>query len=213
MVPVPVVRHRQKAQLPRLPDYYPAWHSRLKGCYVLKLSEWGACKRLFKERGMRTFADGLRYYNDLDVAPGLEALERMRAFYTEKGIDILKDAVSIPGVSLHYLLRGAVERGAELYSPGKEAYEMLKGVVVEGRASCSRGTTKSGSRRSGHIRQRNRVFASASLVTTPMPSTCRRCWRKCPAGRKRLFTTRAVGLLEPRRISHKGSKTDLVPIR
>lgn len=56
----------------------------------------------------------------------------MRAFYTEKWIDILKDAVSIPGVSLHYLLRGAVERGADLWSPGKEAYEMLKGAVVGG---------------------------------------------------------------------------------
>ena len=79
---------------------------------------------------MCTFADWLRYYNNLDVAPGLEAFERMRAFYTEKGIHILKDAVSIPGVSLHYLLRGGVERGAELYSPGKEAYEMLKGAAV-----------------------------------------------------------------------------------
>jgi len=66
------------------------------------------------------------------VAPGLEALDKMRNFYTEKGIDILKDAVSIPGVSLHYLLRGAVERGAELYSPGKEAYEILKEAVVGG---------------------------------------------------------------------------------
>ena len=81
---------------------------------------------------MRTFADWLRYYNDLDVAPGLEALEKMRNFYTEKGIDILKDAVSIPGVNLHYLLRGAVERGAELHAPGKEAYEMLKEAVVGG---------------------------------------------------------------------------------
>ena len=99
---------------------------------MLTRDEWEGCQRLFKEKGMRTFADWLRYYNNLDVAPGLEALERMRAFYTEKGIDILKDAVSIPGVSLHYLLRGAVERGAELYSPGKEAYEMLKGAVVGG---------------------------------------------------------------------------------
>ena len=103
----------EKLDRPGLPDY-PAWYSRLKEEYTLKLSEWVACKRLFKQKGMRTFADCLRYYNNLDVAPGLEALERMRVFNTEKGIDILKDAVSIPGVSLHYLLRGAVERGAEL---------------------------------------------------------------------------------------------------
>ena len=66
------------------------------------------------------------------MAPGLEALEKMRVFYTEKGIDILKDAVGIAGVSLHYLLRGCVEPGAELYSACKEAYEMLKEAVVGG---------------------------------------------------------------------------------
>ena len=50
--------------------------------------------KIFKEKGMQTFADLLHYYNDLDVAPGLEALEKMRAFYTDKDIDVLKDAVS-----------------------------------------------------------------------------------------------------------------------
>ena len=75
---------------------------------------------------MQTFADWLLYYNKLDVAPGLEALEKMRAFNTEKGIDILKDAISVPGVSLHYLLCGTIERGADLYSPCKDAYDMLK---------------------------------------------------------------------------------------
>ena len=44
---------------------------------------------------MQTFADWLRYYNDLDVALWLEALEKMRAFYTDKDIDVLKDAVSL----------------------------------------------------------------------------------------------------------------------
>ena len=81
---------------------------------------------------MQTFADWLLYYNNLDVAAGLEALEKMRAFYTEKGIDILKDAISVPGVSLHYLLCGTIERGADLYSPCKETYDMLKNAMVGG---------------------------------------------------------------------------------
>ena len=81
---------------------------------------------------MKTFKDWVRYYNNLDVAPGLEALLKMKNFYTEKGIDIMKDAVSIPGVSLHYLLKGAIDRNAELYSPSKEAYSMLKEAVVGG---------------------------------------------------------------------------------
>ena len=121
----------EKLNYPGLPDY-PAWYSKLKECFVLKLSEFKECKKIFKEKGMKTFADWLRHYNNLDVAPGLEALEKMRAFYTEKGIDILKDAVTLPGVSLHYLLRGTIERGADLYSPGKEAYDMLKNAMVGG---------------------------------------------------------------------------------
>lgn len=60
---------------------------------------------------MHTFADGLRHCNDLDLAPGEEALEKMGVLCTAKVIDILlSDAVSLPGVSLHYLLRSIVER-------------------------------------------------------------------------------------------------------
>ena len=70
----------EKLDHPGLLDY-PAWNSRLKGGYVLTRDECEGCQRLFKEKGMRTFADWLRYYNNLDVA----ALERMRAFYSEKG--------------------------------------------------------------------------------------------------------------------------------
>ena len=79
---------------------------------------------------MRTFADCPRYYSNFDVAPGLEALEKMRSFYTEKKNDIPKDAVSVSGVSL--ALPESVEQGASLYSPRKEAYVMLKGAVVRG---------------------------------------------------------------------------------
>ena len=121
----------EKLDFKGLPDY-EHWYSKLKGCYLLTKTELEGCKKLFEEKGMKTFEDWLRYYNNHDVVPGLEALEKMRAFYSDKGIDILKDAVSIPGVSLHYLLRGCVERGADLYSPCKEAYEMLKAAVVGG---------------------------------------------------------------------------------
>jgi len=123
----------EKLNYPRLPDYL-AWYSRLRGKHVLSLSEYQECKKIFKEKKMHTFADWRRYYNDLDVAPRLETLEKMRAFYTDKGIDILKDAVSLPGVSLHYVLRGTIERGTELYSPWKEAYAMLKEAVASGQS-------------------------------------------------------------------------------
>ena len=83
---------------------------------------------------MKTFGEWLEYYNNLDVTPFLEALEKMKAFYTNIGVDIFKDAVSLPGVSKQYVLRRTLScRNAPgLYAPGKEAYEMLKAAVVGG---------------------------------------------------------------------------------
>ena len=83
---------------------------------------------------MQTFGEWLEYYNNLDVTPFLKALEKMKAFYTNIDDDIFKDAVSLPGVSMQYILRRTLrDRNApELYAPGKEAYEMLKAAVVGG---------------------------------------------------------------------------------
>ena len=37
---------------------------------------------------MQTFGDWLEYYNNLDVTPFLKTLEKMKAYYTDLGVDI-----------------------------------------------------------------------------------------------------------------------------
>ena len=121
----------EKLDYEGLPEY-EEWFSKLKQRYILSKDEYEDCKKKFKQDRMKKFSDWLEYYNNLDVKPGIEAFQKMRNFYAEKEIDILKDAVSMPGVSLHYLLSGSIERGADLYSPNEEAYKMLKNAVVGG---------------------------------------------------------------------------------
>ena len=102
--------------------------------FCFNTAEYEECKCVFQEKGMQTFGDWLEYYNNLDVTPFLETLEKMKALYTKLGIDIFKHAVSLPGVSMQYILRDTL-RGRnppELYAPTGEAYEMLKGAVVGG---------------------------------------------------------------------------------
>ena len=125
-----------KLDFPGLPPYL-AWYSKLKNAYVLSLKEYDDCHRVFRDLGMQTFGDWLKYYNNLDVAPFLEALQKMKEFYTSLGVDILKDGVSLPGVSQQYILRKTLQprRGykpPEPYAPNKEAYAMLKAAVVGG---------------------------------------------------------------------------------
>ena len=118
----------------RVSPPYWCWYSQLRNSFALKPEEYEECKRVFQERGMQTFGDWLEYYNNLDVTPFLETLEKIKAFYTKLGIDIFKDSVLLPGVSMQYILRGTLRRRSppELYAPGNEAYEMLKAAVVGG---------------------------------------------------------------------------------
>ena len=102
--------------------------------YILTEVELEECKRVFADCGMKTFKYWLHYNKDLDVAPRLEALVKMFSFYGERGIDIFKDAVSILGVFLQYLLQNTSKgpNAPELYAPGLEVYEMLRGAVMGG---------------------------------------------------------------------------------
>ena len=61
----------------------------------------------------------------------------MKEFYTNLGIDLFKDAVSLPGVSEKYILRKTLQprhgyNPPKLFAPNKEAYAMLKAAVVGG---------------------------------------------------------------------------------
>ena len=62
-------------------------------------------------------------YNLADVTPFIEALEKTREQYYPDEIDLLKDAVSIPGISMMYVLNEASKRKKysepDLFAPGE----------------------------------------------------------------------------------------------
>ena len=74
-------------------------------------------------------------YNLADVVPFVEAVKKTRRQYYDDEIDILKDAVSIPGVSMSYVLNKSLKLkpAIELYTPGEPCEHKCK-------ASCFRKT-------------------------------------------------------------------------
>ena len=52
---------------------------------------------------MQSFRDFLIWYNNLDVQPFCDALKKMNEFWRNKNIDMLRQGISIPGVTLTYL--------------------------------------------------------------------------------------------------------------
>ena len=54
--------------------------------------------------------DWLKEYNIADVEPFIEAVDKTRHQYFPDKLDILKDAVSIPGISQSYVLNKAIKK-------------------------------------------------------------------------------------------------------
>ncbi len=84
---------------------------------------------------MSTFRDFLVWYNNLDVAPFVLAIQRLQKFYFDKGIDVFKTAISVPGIARQMLYKTAEEAGAEfsLIDQGnEELHQTIKQNIVGG---------------------------------------------------------------------------------
>ena len=106
------------------PVKYEEFYSSLKGGITISQEEYQNFCDEFSKRGCVTMKDWLKEYNLADVKPFIEALEKTREQYYPDEIDLLKDAVSIPGISMMYVLNEALKRKK----------------IFRTRPFCSRGT-------------------------------------------------------------------------
>ena len=105
------------------PVKYEEFYSSLKGGITISQEEYQNFCDEFSKRGCVTMKDWLKEYNLADVEPFIEALEKTREQYYPDEIDLLKDAVSIPGISMTYVLNKALKRKKysepDLFAPGE----------------------------------------------------------------------------------------------
>ena len=91
----------EKLQYPALPTY-KAFFSSLTNSNISE-EDYQYCKNLWEENEMQTFRDFLIWYNNLDVQPFCDALEKRCLFWKDKNIDMLRQGISKPAVTLTYL--------------------------------------------------------------------------------------------------------------
>ena len=97
-------------------------------------------KEYIQDRQCKNSADVLKIYNLANVEPFAEAPKKTAEQYYPDKIDMLKDAVSIPGISTTYVLNKALDndKNLELYVPGgtcnmcKEKKSQLDGCECDG---------------------------------------------------------------------------------
>ena len=57
----------------------------------------------WRDNGMKTMRNFLVWYNNRDVVPFLQAIDKQFAFYQQQNINMFKDGISVPGLTLLYL--------------------------------------------------------------------------------------------------------------
>ena len=122
----------EKLQHPSLPPH-EAFYSSLTNKNI-SAEEYEYCQQIWSKNSMRTFQEFLIWYNNLDVQPFCDALEKMCAFWRAKNIDMLRHGISIPGITLIYLF-STLEPGIffSLFNEkNKDLYSLFKTNMVGG---------------------------------------------------------------------------------
>ena len=83
---------------------FEAFYSHLKKSNISR-DQYEECKQIWDEHNMETLEDFLKFYNERDVFPFMQALEKQVDYYQQLGLDMLKDAIGIPGLTLRYLFK------------------------------------------------------------------------------------------------------------
>lgn len=110
---------------------YEEWFSSLKGKNI-DIKDYEYCKDVWDTNNMTSMMDFLRWYNNCDVVPMVEALKKMFVFYRDKGLDMFKDAISLPGLAYKMLLTCTDAKFSLFKEEDKELFYLLKRNIVGG---------------------------------------------------------------------------------
>lgn len=89
-------------------------------------------QRTWEEQKMETMRDMLQWYNNLDVIPFVEAVEKQKAYYYSMELDMFKDAVSIPGLAEKIMFQSS-RQSVKVSLPDKHKWARISDEMLEKR--------------------------------------------------------------------------------
>jgi len=110
------------------------FYSSLKQSNISK-EDYDICQQVWRDRNMTTMKDFVLWYNCLDVEPFLKALQKQITLYKGLGVDLLKDGISVPGITLKYLFQTLTKSSTYFTlfdEKQKETHKLLRDNIVGG---------------------------------------------------------------------------------
>ena len=109
-----------------------AFYSRLKN-EAISDEDYALCQVAWCDNGMKTMRDFLLWYNNRDVIPFIQAIDKQFAFYQQHNIDMFKDGISIPGLTLLYLFKDFPSK-TYFNRTNSDLHQLVKNNIVGGPA-------------------------------------------------------------------------------
>ena len=99
-------------------------------------ADYARCQAVWHDNQMKTLREYLIWYNNRDVTPFLDAIAKQFTFYCDRGIDMFKDGISVPGLSLLYLFSNLPKDTffTVFNNTNKDAHKLVKDNIVGGPA-------------------------------------------------------------------------------
>ena len=85
---------------------------------------------IWEDNNMQNFSDLLKWYNNKDVVPTLEAMQKMIEFYHIKGIDMLKLGCTLPNLAKVCLHKSTVSKFYPFTESDKDLLEKIRKDMV-----------------------------------------------------------------------------------
>ena len=119
-----------KLEVTSLPPH-DAFYSTLKKSNITE-EEYQLCQQTWNANKMTTMKDFLIWYNNKDVEPMLEAIEKMCQYYKDLKVDMFKDGISVPGLTLKIMFDGLTDYFTIPDDKNKDLYDLYKTNIVGG---------------------------------------------------------------------------------
>ena len=96
------------------------------------LENYNYLKSIWEQEKMTTFRNFLRWYNNKDVVPTLDAMQEMIEFYHDKGIDMLKLGCTLPNLANICLHKSTDYKFYPFFSSDSDLLEKIREDMTGG---------------------------------------------------------------------------------
>ena len=94
--------------------------------------DYAHCLQIWKNEKMSTMKDYLIWYNNRDVGPFLEAIQKQFDFYQKLKVDMFKDGISVPGLTLKYLFNTTEANFTLINQQNADLHDLIRSNNVGG---------------------------------------------------------------------------------